>query len=312
MILAATALLLKERAKSAKNAPRTQNPEDTATGNVSGALVPVQSTHSSQSAQDAPFDMDNLRPGGETGVPVLEEPETDPHIIELFEMEKAGAQQAINEKSGFKNAIENLKSLKTSLTGKYAEEADSLIRDLEKGMKDKVDELMRERVANAAPLLEEEKFNEAVILYRTAMNFNASEPEFKDACREKIAEIVGKYMEQFDREARPMIAGREFDMAVNHYIGVRTGIRDNSLAQEFEAACDARIDEIRKFKDAVDTADRAKNNPLGFSLAVEQLNRFRSSPLCAGEALRLIGELEEAKKNTPASSEHAGEGDMPK
>ena len=309
MILAAAAIFLREHEKkNTNNVPLTRLPENTADRNA--FETDANSTHDTQSAPDAPFNMDHFLPGGETAVPGTEEPEMDPHIIELFEMEKAGARQALDERSGFKSSIENLNNLKASLTGKYAEEVEALIKELEKGMKDRVEELMVERVANAAPLLEEGKFNEAVILYRTAMNFNASEPEFKDACREKIAEIVGKYMESFDLEARPMIAGREFDMAVNHYIGIRTGIRDNSLAPEFMDACNARIDEIRRFKDAVDTADRAKNNPLGIGVAVEQLNRFRSSPVCAEEAVRLIGELEEAGKNAPASSEPAGKGDL--
>ncbi|MBP5231484.1 MAG: serine/threonine protein kinase, partial [Clostridia bacterium] len=312
MILAATAILLWERAKTGKkNMARTYIPDISASRDASGTVAyPEQSTPSSQSgaASNAPFNPDKFQPEGEMGFPSAEVPDTDPLILELFEMEKAKARQAIDEKSGFKNAIENLNGLKGSLSGKNLKDAEALTASLEMEMKNAVGEFMRPFIADAAPLVEEGKLNDAVMLYSAAMRVHASEPEYKDAFREKISEIVAAYMEPFDREARPMIAGHEFDMAVNHYIGIRTGIRDNSLAPEFIDACSERIEEIRRFKDAVETADMAKNNPLGLGLAVEQLNGFRSSVLCAGEAVRLIGELEEARKNAPDSSGSAGEG----
>ena len=298
MVIAAFAMLLKERGKSEKEVHPGER-EETVQDFFSEQSEP--SGQSSKSAQDEPPTMDKLQPGGEMDVSGSDRPEMETYIIKLFETEKAGALQAIEKESGFKGAIGNLKDLKPSLTGKYAEEADSLLAELEKAMKDKVDRIMGPVIKEADPLVKEGKLNEAIVLYRTTMNFNrnASDPEFKDACREKIEEIAGKFMVPYDREARLLIREREFEKAVTLYVNVRAEIRDRSLAPELQDECNDRINELRSFMEVSSAVEQAMKHKTGFEGIIGKLNGFSSSPICADEARRLAGELENAGNDTP-------------
>jgi len=139
----------------------------------------------------------------DAGITIIDR-EADAQTSSYFDDAKATAARALEEKSGFGKAIEDLESF-TSPGDYHSEEAKSLIFVLKKASADAVADLMEKLDQKAAPLIRAHEWDGAVNVY--LIDIGPLAPESLEARERKVGEIRRLRQEAGEKESGPGTGG---------------------------------------------------------------------------------------------------------
>lgn len=185
LILGAGALLLLERPSPPPSAPPDENlpPARESVPESLGADLPAPEKTTASDGLLRP----STKALDDAGVTIVDQ-ENDSQIQTYFNDARNAAAQALRDGTGFRKAIDDLKSFAS--TDKYSVESKILIEKLESASADAVGKLMDELDRKAAPLIEAHEWEGAVNVYRTDIGPLA--PESQKAREQRIREIERK------------------------------------------------------------------------------------------------------------------------